>query len=146
MLALVSLTLGALLMVSVQPQIVYVPVDTGVSDSQVPQSPMLAAGGEAAVNHAQTAASFTPQDRTEDAAARLVNGMSYLRARQLALLSPWDTGTGPSQASQQQAAIPPLCSGDWRTMVGDESSRVQPEQSPSTLPSDWKQLLNIRGS
>ena len=133
-------------MVSDQPQIVYVPVDTGVSDSQVPQSPMLAVGGEAAVNRAQPATSSTQQDRTEDAAARLVNGMSYLRARQLALLSPWDTGTSPSHVPQQQAAIPPLCSGDWRAMVGDESSRVHPEQSPSTLPSDWKQLLNIRGS
>lgn len=141
-LALVSITLGTLLVIPDQPQIVYVPVDRATGDAQTPQPAMLATDGAADADNVLPAAPTMDEAEIAQPDVRSLSPFGYLRSRALALSDRWETAPIVSQ----HAPIPSLRSGDWRTLVGDNGSSQLQRESASFLPLDWTHLLNIRGS
>ena len=143
-LAVVSLTLGALLTMPRQPQVVYVRMDEAAEQRPLTQPAM------AADNH-------TPGNGNMlSAYPQLVNAevafadscwptpLSHLRSRGLSLENNWSTTPVTSETSQQ-TAVPALCLGDWRAMVDDSSRRTRSGVSDSVPHYDWTQLLHIQG-
>ncbi len=144
LLAIVSLTLGALVAMPRQPQVVYVPMEKAAEQRQQTQ-PTMAAEHNAPGN-----------DNMLSAHPRLVNAqvalpdsrwptpLSHLRSRGLCLENNWRTRSVTSETSQQ-TAVPALCLGDWRAMVDDSSRRTRSGVSDAVPQYDWTQLLHIQG-
>ncbi len=141
MFAVVSLALGALLMIPDEPQVVYLPVDASHDGTRASPPTMLATGNATEAAHVGPAgvpaaeAEFIPADMISQSLS------GYLRARALALNDRWDTAPSVSQS----APIPPLRFGDWRALVGDHGVREQPQPTALYFPLDWTHLLNRRG-
>ena len=145
LLAVVSITLGTLLAIPDQQQIVYVPVDAAAEKGQTPQPAMIATNGTPDADNTLPASSTMDEAEIARPDVRWLNPISHLRSRDLAMGDPWETIPMTSQTSQQ-ATIPSLRSGDWPAMVGDNGLSPVPRQSDSFLPLDWTHLLHTRGS
>lgn len=121
LLAVVSVTLGALLATPDQPQIVYVPVGAATAEVQTPQPALVATDGDAAPDDNWPASSTVSGAEISRPDPSWLNLMSPLLSRELAMVNLWETIPRTSPGSQP-TAIPSLCSGDWRTLVGDNGS------------------------
>lgn len=120
-LAVLSMTLGTLLAIPDDPRIVYVPIDRVPQAAKIPASGALAADRNVDAPTRSSAYEAAQQARSANSTHRLPGDAIYLRARDMALLSPWST-TQPLPR-QPTASVPTLCSGDWRAMIGDEQTR-----------------------
>ena len=145
LLAVVSITLGTLLAIPDQQQIVYIPVDAAAEKGQTSQPAMVATNGIPDADNTLPASSTMDEAEISRPDVRWLNPISHLRSRDLAMGNPWETVPMTSQTAQQ-ATIPSLRSGDWPAMVGDNGLSPVPRQSDSLLPMDWTHLLHTRGS
>ena len=121
LLAVVSIALGTLLATPDQQQIVYVPVGAATAEEQIPQPALVAADRDAATDDTWPASLTVNGAENSRSDPRWLNLVSPLLSRELAMVNLWETIPRTSQESQP-TAIPSLCSGDWRTLVGDSSS------------------------
>ena len=145
MLAVVSLTLGALLAMPRQPQVVYVRDGRG-SRTTAADSARHGRGNTTHLDNDNMLSAYPRLVTAEVALAdsRWPTPLSHLRSRGLSLENNWSTTPVTSETSQQ-TAVPALCLGDWRAMVDDSSRRTRSGVSDSVPHYDWTQLLHIQG-
>lgn len=141
-LALVSVTLGALLMVPHHPQVVYVPVDAQAHASLPPAPALAASDSQSAASRGRSESPAEQELARWD--ARWLRASGYLRISEMVAVSSGDVTAVASPASAQ-ASLPALSFGDWRTMVAGAPAHRDSAQSDSQPSVDWKRFLFIRG-
>jgi hypothetical protein len=142
-LALVSITLGGLLMVPDHRQVVYVPVDVQTHAAQPPAPTLAAPASHPAAGGVRSESPAESQLARWD--ARWLRASGYLRVSEMVAMSSGDIAAVAAPASQH-AALPALCSGDWRAMVDEAHSPHDSAESAVRSSVDWKRFLFIRGS
>ncbi|MHB8969425.1 MAG: hypothetical protein ACYC3X_19965 [Pirellulaceae bacterium] len=143
-LAVVSLSFGVLLAIPHQPRIVYVPRDDTAEQRQLVQPALVADTHGSDADNILAVSLKNGKTEITYSDARWLNPLNHLRSRSLAIDNPWATSLVTPETSQQ-ATIPALCSGDWRTLADESSRPSQSGVSDSTSHYDWTQLLHIQG-
>lgn len=144
MLAVISLTLGALLAMPDPPRIVYVPLDDVAEQGQPVQPALVVEKNVPKADNTLSAYPTIDEAAIAHSDSRWLNSLGHLRSRGLAVDNPWATSLVTPESSQR-ATIPALCSGDWRAMADESSRHPRSGVSDSVPYYDWTQLLHIQG-